>query len=78
MIQKKLGPRIRSSSDGECQNLRHSSSEPAIHCNIIDFEAGKEGHGSWLKPKRQRWHGARESRQLPNLAAEDWFEWTAL
>ena len=77
MIQKKLGAKIRGSSEGEIEPAPLGS-EPAIGCNIIDFELAKWAMDHGRQPKRQWWHGTRESRHLPNLAAEDWFEWTAL
>jgi hypothetical protein len=77
VIQEKLGAKIRSSSDGKIEPAIPGS-EPAIHCNIIDFELAKWTMDHGRQPKRPWWHGTRESRHLPNLAAEDWFEWTAL
>jgi hypothetical protein len=77
VMPKKLDTKIRGSSDREVEPAPLGS-EPAIRCNIIDFELAKWAMDHGRQPKRQWWHGTRESRHLPNLAAEDWFEWTAL
>lgn len=77
MILKMLAAGKRGLSD-EVVRPAPLKSEPAVHCTIIDFEAAKRAMDQAGKPEQQRWPGARDFRQLPNLAAEDWFEWTAL
>jgi hypothetical protein len=77
VILKMLGAETKGLSD---QGVKPAplESEPAVRCNIIDFELAKWAMDQAGKCERQRWPGTRDSRQLPNLAAEDWFEWTAV
>jgi hypothetical protein len=50
--------------------------DPVLRGKIIDFEFAKRAIDQPGRPQQRLWMG--ESSRLPDLAAEDWFDWTAL
>jgi hypothetical protein len=52
--------------------------DPVLRGKIIDFEFAKRAIDQTGGPLRQQRLRAGESSRLPDLAAEDWFDWTAL
>jgi hypothetical protein len=61
-------------------NLGRAQEKPdsVLPGKIIDFEFAKRAIDQTGRPHREQrlWMG--ESSRLPDLAAEDWFDWTAL
>jgi hypothetical protein len=52
--------------------------DPSMRNKIIDFEVAKLAIHRDGQPDRQGSLGAGTPSRLPNLALEDWFDWTAL
>jgi hypothetical protein len=53
-------------------------SDPVLPGKVIDFEFAKRAMDQTGRPHPQQPLWVRESSRLPDLAAEDWFDWMAL
>ena len=67
----------RGSSDGDGKRAQLDSG-PAIRAKIIDFAVAKWVMDQAGHHQRQCAVYTEASSRLPNLAAEDWCDWTAL
>jgi hypothetical protein len=74
---KNLGMESEEWPDG---SLGRAQDEPdsVLSGKIIDFEFAKRAMDQTGPPLRQQRLWVGESSRLPDLAAEDWFDWTAL
>jgi hypothetical protein len=71
---KNLGMESEESSDGSLGRVQLKS-DPVLHSKVIDFPFARQAMDQTGRPQRL-WVG--EPSRLPDLAAEDWFDWTAL
>jgi hypothetical protein len=71
---KNLSMESAESSDGSLGRAQLKS-DPVLRSKIIDFEFARQAMDQTGQPQRL-WVG--EPSRLPDLAAEDWFDWTAL
>jgi hypothetical protein len=63
---------------GENLGRAQLKSDPVLGDKVIDFEFAKRSMDQIRQPHRQHGLWLGESSRLPDLAAEDWFDWTAL
>jgi hypothetical protein len=74
---KNLGKESEEWSDGSLGRAQLKL-DPVLRSKVIDFEFARRAMDQTGRPYRQQrlWLG--EPSRLPDLAAEDWFDWTAL
>ena len=77
MVSKISGTRA-SGWFGERVQSAQLDPDPSMRNKIIDFEVAKLAIHRDGQPDRQGSLGAGTPSRLPNLALEDWFDWTAL
>jgi hypothetical protein len=77
MASKNLGLESEEWSGGSLARALLEA-DPDLRGKVIDFEFAKRAIQQTGQPHRQYRLWAGESSPLPNLAAEDWFDWTAL
>ena len=77
MAFKILGMESEEWSDGSFGRAQDKP-DPVLRGKIIDFEFAKRAIDQTGRPLRQQGLWVGESSRLPDLAAEDWFDWTAL
>jgi len=68
------------SKEGSGENLSRErlESDPVLRGKVIHFEFAKQTMDQTGRPHRQHGLWVGESSRLPDLAAEDWFDLTAL
>jgi hypothetical protein len=71
---KTLGMQSAESSDRSLGRAQRKL-ESVLRSKVIDFEFARQAMDQTGQPQRL-WVG--EPSRLPDLAAEDWFDWTAL
>jgi hypothetical protein len=74
---KNLGRQSEESSGGSLERAQLQS-DPVLSGKVIDFELAKRAMDQTGRPHRPHRLWVGESSRLPDLAAEDWFDWTAL
>jgi hypothetical protein len=74
---KNLGMESEEWSGGSLGSAQLES-DPVLGGKVIDFEFAKRAMDQTGRSHRQHRLWVRESSRLPDLAAEDWFDWTAL
>jgi hypothetical protein len=74
---KILGRESEERSGGNLGRARLKS-DPVLGGKVIDFEFAKRTMDQTGRPRRPHGLWVGESSRLPDLAAEDWFDWTAL
>jgi hypothetical protein len=77
VVLKMHGIESTGSADGLVKSAQPDS-DPAIRGKVINFEVAKCALDHAGRPEQQRSICTGASSRLPNLAGEDWFDWTAL
>ena len=77
MALENFGMELEERSDESLGRARLNS-DPILRGKVIDFEFAKRTMDQVGRPHRQQRLWVRESSRLPDLAAEDWFDWMAL
>jgi hypothetical protein len=74
---KNLGMGLEEWSDGSLARAQLTS-DPDLRGKVIDFDFARRAMDQAGQPRRQHRLWVGESNRLPNLGAEDWFDWVAL
>jgi len=77
VVSKKSGTKA-SLSFGKRARSAQLDPDPSMRSKIIDFEVAKWAIHRDAQPDRQGSLSAGTPSRLPDLALEDWFDWTAL
>jgi len=74
----KTGGTKSKGSQGERIQSKQFEPDSSMHDKVIDFEGAKRALYRGEQTDGQRPVGAAGWSRLPDLALEDWFDWTAL
>jgi hypothetical protein len=77
-VVSKISGTKASGSFGKRAQSAQLDPDPSMRSKIIDFEVAKWAIHRDARPDRQGSVGAGTPSRLPDLALEDWFDWTAL